>query len=78
MITINPQKNPKAIMVWIHGLGADENDFVPFINNLELDITSVSPPELNLFSGKMLYINDIEQVTRNAEQLDLFKINFDF
>ncbi len=48
------------------------------VNNLELDITSVSPPELNLFSGKMLYINDIEQVTRNAEQLDLFKINFDF
>ena len=37
MITINPQKNPKAIMVWLHGLGADENDFVPFINNLELD-----------------------------------------
>lgn len=48
------------------------------INNLELDITSVSPPELNLFSGKMLYITDIEQVKRTAEQLDLFKINFDF
>lgn len=46
--------------------------------SLELDITSVSPPELNLFSGRILYINDIEQVTRNAEQLDLFKINFDF
>jgi len=42
------------------------------------NITSVSPPELNLFSGKMLYINSIEQVTRNTEQLDLFKISFDF
>ncbi len=48
------------------------------VNNLELDITSVDGPELNLYSGKMLYITDIEQVTRNAEQLDLFKINFDF
>jgi len=48
------------------------------VNDLELNITSVSPPELNLFSGKMLYIQSIEQVKRNAEQLDLFKINFDF
>jgi len=48
------------------------------VNDLELNITSVSPPELNLFSGKMLYIKSIEQVKRNAEQLDLFKINFDF
>ena len=48
------------------------------VNNLELNITSVSPPELNLFSGKMLYITGIEEVTRNAEQLDLFKINLDF
>ena len=37
MITINPQKKPKAILIWLHGLGADENDFVPFVKNLELD-----------------------------------------
>jgi phospholipase/carboxylesterase len=36
MITINPQNNPKAFVIWLHGLGADENDFVPFINNLDL------------------------------------------
>jgi len=48
------------------------------VNNLELDITSVDPPELDIFSGKILYITGIEQVTRNIEQLDLFKINFDF
>ena len=36
MITINPQKNPKAIIIWLHGLGADANDFVPFINDLNL------------------------------------------
>ena len=36
MITINPQIKPKAILIWLHGLGADENDFVPFIKSLEL------------------------------------------
>lgn len=46
--------------------------------NLELTIESASPPELNLFSGQLLYITSIEQVTRNTEQVDLFKINFDF
>ena len=47
-------------------------------NILSLNVVGVSPPELNLFSGNLLYISNIEQVTRNAEQLDLFKINFDF
>lgn len=45
---------------------------------LSLNVVNVSAPELNLFSGNLLYISNIEQVTRNAEQLDLFKINFDF
>lgn len=66
----------------VSGSSSDINGFVAgetlAVNDLELNITSVSPPELNLFSGKVLYITDIEQVTRNAEQLDLFKINFDF
>ena len=43
MITINPQKNPKALIVWLHGLGADENDFVAFIKSLELnDIQNIT------------------------------------
>ena len=66
----------------VSGSSSDTNGFKAgetlAVNSLELNITSVSPPELNLFSGKLLYITDIEQVTRNAEQLDLFKINFDF
>jgi predicted esterase len=37
MITINSQKKPMALVIWLHGLGADENDFVSFIKNLELD-----------------------------------------
>jgi len=36
MITINPQSSPKAIVIWLHGLGADQNDFVNFINELNL------------------------------------------
>ena len=44
MITINPKKEPKVILLWLHGLGADENDFVPFIKNLNLsDIEFILP-----------------------------------
>jgi phospholipase/carboxylesterase len=44
MITINPQKKPKAILIWLHGLGADENDFVPFVKNLNLhDVEFILP-----------------------------------
>ena len=48
MIIINPQKNPKALVVWLHGLGADENDFVPFIKSLELDNTEFILPNAPL------------------------------
>ena len=37
MITINPQPLPKALVIWIHGLGANQNDFVNFINELNLE-----------------------------------------
>ena len=44
MITINSQKKPKAILIWLHGLGADENDFVPFVKNLNLhDVEFILP-----------------------------------
>ena len=44
MITINLQKKPKALVIWLHGLGADANDFVPFLNNLDLkDIEFILP-----------------------------------
>ena len=36
MLTINPQPSPKAIVFWLHGLGADQNDFVDFIKLLNL------------------------------------------
>lgn len=49
-----------------------------YVNDLELTIESFSPPELNLFSGQLLYISSIDPVTRSAEQADIFKVNIDF
>lgn len=37
-IEIETSPNPKAAVIWLHGLGADGNDFVPIIP--ELDLTS--------------------------------------
>lgn len=48
------------------------------VADIELTIESFSPPELNLFSGQLLYISSIDQVKRSTEQTDLFKINIDF
>lgn len=47
-------------------------------STIDLSIENISPPELNLFSGQLLYITSVDQVTRNPEQIDLFKINIDF
>ena len=36
-IEIETDKNPTAAIIWMHGLGADANDFVPIVNELGLD-----------------------------------------
>jgi phospholipase/carboxylesterase len=36
-IEIETQTNPSAAVIWLHGLGADGNDFVPIISELDLD-----------------------------------------
>jgi len=38
-IEVTTGKNPGASVIWLHGLGADGNDFVPIVNELELDGT---------------------------------------
>jgi len=38
-IEIETGKNPSASVIWMHGLGADGNDFAPIVNELELDGT---------------------------------------
>jgi phospholipase/carboxylesterase len=41
-IEINSGRNPDAAVIWLHGLGADGNDFVPIVGELRL------PPELSV------------------------------
>src|SRR3970282_1368120 len=36
-IEIETGENPTAAVIWMHGLGADANDFVPIVNELGLD-----------------------------------------
>ena len=38
-IEVDTGKNPSSSVIWMHGLGADGNDFVPIVNELELDGT---------------------------------------
>lgn len=35
-IIIEPQEEAKAVVIWLHGLGADGNDFVPLVKELNL------------------------------------------
>jgi phospholipase/carboxylesterase len=35
-IEVTTGKNPSASVIWMHGLGADGNDFVPVVNELDL------------------------------------------
>jgi phospholipase/carboxylesterase len=36
-IEIETGKSPAASVIWLHGLGADGNDFVPIVNELDLE-----------------------------------------
>lgn len=40
-IEIETGKSPAASVIWMHGLGADGSDFVPIVEELELDGTPV-------------------------------------
>ena len=44
MLVINRQKNPKALVIWLHGLGADSSDFKDIVGKLNLlDIEFILP-----------------------------------
>lgn len=36
-IELESSPNPKAAVIWLHGLGADGNDFVPIVSELDLE-----------------------------------------
>ncbi len=40
-IEIETGKNPTASMIWLHGLGADGNDFAPIVPELRLPKTAI-------------------------------------
>ncbi len=35
-VEINPEQPPVATVIWMHGLGADGNDFVPVVPAMQL------------------------------------------
>ena len=35
-IEIDPQSNPVATIIWLHGLGADGHDFEPIVPELRI------------------------------------------
>jgi phospholipase/carboxylesterase len=44
MLVINRQENPKALVIWLHGLGADSSDFKDIVGKLNLlDIEFILP-----------------------------------
>ena len=44
MLVINRQENPKALIIWLHGLGADSSDFKDIVGRLNLlDIEFILP-----------------------------------
>ena len=44
MLVINKQENPKALVIWLHGLGADSSDFKDIVGKLNLlDIEFILP-----------------------------------
>ena len=50
-IEIETGKNPTASIIWLHGLGADGNDFAAIVPELRLPKTAIRfPPSLG--SGK--------------------------
>ena len=44
MLVINRQESPKALVIWLHGLGADSSDFKDIVGKLNLlDIEFILP-----------------------------------
>ena len=44
MLVINRQESPKALVIWLHGLGADSSDFKDIVGSLNLlDIEFILP-----------------------------------
>lgn len=75
MLTINNQKNPRILVIWLHGLGANSHDFKDFIEMLNIsDIEFVMPDAplipITLNQGlKMQGWYDIKSLEHNEHDL---------
>ena len=59
-------------------LGFDTNERLTLPDSTGATVTNVFGPELELFSGKMLYIEGIDPVIRTFEQTDVLQLTFEF
>ena len=59
-------------------LGFDVNERITLPDSSGATVSRVHPPELNLYSGKLLYIEGIDPVNRTFEQTDVLQLTFEF
>ena len=59
-------------------LGFDVGERITLPDSTGATINRVFGPELELFSGKMLYIEGIDPVSRTFEQTDVLQLTFEF
>ena len=58
--------------------GFDINERIVLPDSTGATVNAISGPELNLFSGKLLYIEGIDPVNRTFEQTDVLQLTFEF
>jgi predicted esterase len=53
-VEIESSPNPTAAVIWLHGLGADENDFAAFVPQLQIVAldTSLANQTILIIQGK--------------------------
>ena len=59
-------------------LGFDAGERITLPDSTGATISQVFGPELELFSGKLLYIEGIDPITRTFEQTDVLQLTFEF
>ena len=79
MLIINNQKNPRILVIWLHGLGANSHDFKEFIEILDMDNMEFILPDaplipITLNQGlKMQGWYDIKSLEHNEHDIEGLK-----
>ena len=78
MITLNKQTSPKSLVIWLHGLGADCNDFTHFIEKLdrsECEFILPNAPSIPITLNQGMMMRgwyDIHALNKRVSQLSNF------